>query len=184
MVAARDVDDVLAVLAAAGDRPDPAGDHVSLLEHSLQCAGLLATAYPEDLELQVAGLTHDLGHVITPHQPERHARSGSEFVAVVLGPRVAGLVDLHVTAKRYLVTVDPGYRKRLSPVSRETLVVQGDALEVADRADFAAGPLWREALALRRADDMAKTAGLRLGPLHQWHSTLDEVAQRFGIMRR
>jgi predicted HD phosphohydrolase len=182
-VAARDVDDILAVLAAAGDRPDPAGENVSLLEHSLQCAGLLAVAFPEDLELQVAGLTHDLGHMITPHQPERHARSGSDFVAAVLGPRVAGLVNLHLTAKRYLVTVDPQYRTRLSPVSRKTLAVQGDTLAAGERAGFVAGPLWREALALRRADDMAKTAGLRLGPLHQWQSTLNEVADRFGIMR-
>jgi predicted HD phosphohydrolase len=183
VIAARDVDDLVVVLAASGDRPEGDGGAVSLLDHALQCAGLLAIAYPEDLELHVAGLTHDLGHVITPDQPERHARSGSRFVADVLGPRVAGLVDLHVTAKRYLVTVDPQYRKRLSPVSRGTLTVQGDELGAGDRAEFVAGPLWREALALRRADDMAKTAGLRVGPLHQWRSTLDEVAHRFGIMR-
>ena len=35
----------------------------------------------------------------------------------------------------------------------------------------------------KRADDMAKTAGLRIGPLHHWRPTLDEVARRFGIMR-
>jgi len=183
-IAARDVDDILAVLAAAGDCRDPGGEQVSLVEHALQCAGLLAVAFPEDLELQVAGLTHDLGHVITPDQPERHARTGSLFVAGVLGPRVAGLVDLHVTAKRYLVTIDPQYWTRLSTVSRETLAVQGDTLGPGDRDEFVAGPLWREALALRRADDMAKTAGLRIGPLHNWRSTLDEVAHRFGIIPR
>jgi predicted HD phosphohydrolase len=92
-------------------------------------------------------------------------------------------VALHVTAKRYLVTVDPQYLDRLSDVSRSTLEVQGDTLSAGASADFLASPLWREALALRRADDMAKWPGLRTGPLHQWRSTLDEVAQRFGIMR-
>jgi len=180
---ARDVGDIVAVLDAAVDRPDPDGEPVTLLEHSMQCAGLLAAAFPEDLELQVAGLTHDLGHVLTPGEPERHARAGSDFVATVLGSRVAGLIDLHVTAKRYLVTVDPQYRDRLSTVSRDTLSRQGDTLSAGAAAAFLAQPLWREALALRRADDMAKTAGLRIGPLHQWRSTLDEVAGRFGIMR-
>jgi predicted HD phosphohydrolase len=183
IVAACDVDDILAVLDAAVERPDPDGEAVTLLEHSLQCASLLAAAFPEDLELQVAGLTHDLGHVLVPAAPERHAAAGRRFVGPVLGSRVARLVDLHVTAKRYLVTVDPQYRQRLSTVSRDTLTAQGDTLSPTDVASFVAGPLWREALALRRADDMAKTAGLRIGPLHHWRSTLDDVAGRFGIMR-
>lgn len=183
MDSARDVDDILAVLEATVDRPNPDGEAVTLLEHSLQCANLLAIAFPEDLELQVAGLTHDVGHVLTPDEPESHARAASQFVAAVLGRRVAGLIDLHVTAKRYLVTVDPQYRERLSTVSRDTLTLQGDTLSATATAAFLAGPVWREALALRRADDMAKTPGLRIGPLHQWRSTLDEVARRFGIMR-
>jgi predicted HD phosphohydrolase len=183
VIAARDVDDIVTVLEATVDGVVGDGESVTLLEHALQCAALLAVAFPDDLELQVAGLTHDLGHVITPGEPERHAGSGGHFVAPVLGPRVAMLVALHVTAKRYLVTVDPQYRTRLSTVSRSTLEAQGDTLSTGASAQFVASPLWREALALRRADDMAKTAGLRVGPLHQWRSTLDEVAQRFGIMR-
>jgi predicted HD phosphohydrolase len=179
---ARDVDDVIAALEEGADRRDGDAETVTLLDHALQCAGVLALAFPEDLELQVAGLTHDLGHIVTPRQPGRHARSGSEFVAAVLGPRVAALVELHVTAKRYLVTIDPGYRERLSPVSLGSLTLQGDVLARPDLSEFVAGPLWREAVALRRADDMAKTPGLRIGPLHHWRPTLDEVAQRFGIM--
>jgi predicted HD phosphohydrolase len=35
---------------------------VDLVEHGLQCAELLASWFPEDIELQVAGLLHDLGH--------------------------------------------------------------------------------------------------------------------------
>ena len=79
--------------------------------------------------------------------------------------------------------IDPQYRDRLSTVSRDTLTVQGNTLGAAATAAFLAGPLWREALALRRADDMAKTPGLRIGPLHHWRLTLDEVARQFGIMR-
>jgi predicted HD phosphohydrolase len=178
---ARDVDDVLAALEAGTDRRGD-DENVTLLEHALQCAGLLALAYPEDVELQVAGLTHDLGHVITTSEADDHAGRGSRFVAGVLGPRVAGLVDLHVTAKRYLVTVDPSYRERLSAVSQATLMMQGDTLVGRELSDFIAGPLWRESVALRRADDMAKWAGLRIGPLHHWRPALVEVSRRFGIM--
>jgi predicted HD phosphohydrolase len=175
-----DVVDALGSAAAKAPTLDNP-DGPTLVEHSLQCAALLGLAYPEDLELQVAGLCHDVGHVVAPGAPEGHDAVGARFVALVFGPRVASLVRLHVAAKRYLVTIDPGYRERLSRVSLRALTRQGDAMGTRELSAFVAEPLWREAVALRRADEMAQTPGLRIGPLADWTGVMDEVSRRFGL---
>ena len=92
-----DVDSLLGVLesgAAATDAED-----VDLLAHGLQCAALLAGVAPDDEELQVAGLVHDVGSVLWPGRPRTHARAGAAAVADLLGERVAWLVGHHDDAK-------------------------------------------------------------------------------------
>ena len=42
------------------------GEEVDLLAHALQCASLLVDASPDDPELQVAGLVHDIGTLLEP----------------------------------------------------------------------------------------------------------------------
>src|SRR5689334_10230202 len=78
--------------------------------HGLQTAAVLRASDPDDLELQVAGLVHDLGHILPPRDAALHGVVAGDYVRGVLGDRVATLVHLHVPAKRYLVTVEPGYR--------------------------------------------------------------------------
>jgi predicted HD phosphohydrolase len=100
-------DDLVALLARGVDHADDEG--VDLLAHSLQCAALLAERRPEDHELQLAGLVHDVGSILRPNEAERHAPTGAAAVAPLLGRR-ARLVSWHADAKRYLVTTDPTYR--------------------------------------------------------------------------
>lgn len=55
------------------------------LDHGLQCAALLEKSDPSDIELQVAGLIHDLAHPWDgPGQP-RHATMGADAVRTILG---------------------------------------------------------------------------------------------------
>jgi predicted HD phosphohydrolase len=90
-------------------------DGLSELDHALQCADVLKAMAPADPELQIAGLLHDVG---AAHNLEGdHGRVGALAVRALLGERVAELIRLHVDAKRYLVTIDPVYRAKLSPVS-------------------------------------------------------------------
>lgn len=172
----RDCDDLLAVLRAADTAP--ADEAVDLLTHSLQCAAILEHLAPTDLELQAAGLVHDLGTILVPGKPETHAATGATAVEGLLGPRVGALVGLHDAAKRYLVTTEPRYRRRLSDRSRETLRLQGGLLDPVERANLAADPHLGAALMLRRADDAAKVPGIPIPGLAHWVPVLHAVAGR------
>ena len=176
---ARDVDDLLAVLSASARGGEPADDGsrpLNQLEHGLQCAQLLQLTHPDDVELQVAGLLHDIGHTLAPGAVDLHGQIGAAWVEPLLGERVAALIRLHVPAKRYLVTVDPHYRDRLSAGSVRTLAVQGDELVGTDLDAFESEPHHRAALVLRRADEGAKVAGIDAGRLADWVPPLRTVA--------
>jgi predicted HD phosphohydrolase len=141
---------------------------VSQLDHALQTAALVATAHPGEVELAAAGLVHDIGHLLPGVDDEAHARAGADVVRSALGERVAALVALHVEAKRYLVTSEPGYAEELASDSAASLAHQGGVLSPALVASFLAHPLSEAALALRRADDRAKVVGAGVEGLDHW----------------
>jgi predicted HD phosphohydrolase len=175
LTAFRSIEEVFDALeAAAGERDD---ERVDLRSHQLQCAAILERVAPNDPELQVAGLVHDLGTVLAPGQPETHARTGADAVAGLLGARVAGLVARHDQAKRYLVTTEPRYRHRLSPRSLETLRLQGGLLDPEERAALLEYPDLDACLTLRRADDAAKAPGARVPGLGYWRGTIEALAR-------
>jgi gamma-butyrobetaine dioxygenase len=82
--------------------------------------------------------------------------------------RVAWCVGAHADAKRFLCATEPAYYAQLSPVSRQTLVVQGGVMSPAETAAFAAQPWAADAVALRRWDDAAKIAGKPTPSLAAW----------------
>jgi predicted HD phosphohydrolase len=174
-VAIASVDELLALLArgsAVRDEPELDG-----LAHALQCAAILRSAHPDDDELVVAGLVHDISDIAHPDDHADHDRRGAALVEPLLGPRVAHLVGSHVLAKRYLVTTDPEYRRQLSRRSAETLAEQGDTLADAALAALAADPDRDTILDLRRADERAKDPSARVPDLESWRALLTEVAR-------
>ncbi|MFF4752158.1 HD domain-containing protein [Streptomyces sp. NPDC002514] len=171
------VDGLMSLLADcedAWDTPDRTGDPVDILSHGLQVAAVLAERYPDDEELQIAGLVHDLGHRLCPGDEAGHGEHGAAAVAGLLGQRVARLVALHIPAKRYLVATDPGLA--LSPESARTLGCQGGAMTPEEAAGFEADPDFGAAVALRRADDAGKVVGLRVPGLDRWRPVVSAVA--------
>lgn len=175
------VDELLALLAAGAGAHDELGDDatvedVDLLAHALQCAAALASRRPDDAELQVAGLVHDIGHQLRPGDDAAHGRVGADAVRALLGDRVARLVEYHVPAKRYLVTIDSGYTGELSPVSVQTLANQGGPLSAEEIAAFEVLPDAMDAVVLRLADDAAKVPGRRVPALESWRPTLTRLA--------
>ncbi|MGE0879094.1 MAG: metal-dependent phosphohydrolase [Acidimicrobiia bacterium] len=163
----RTIDDLIAFLVqqatAAGENPG-----FTALDHGLQCAYELTIAAPDDVELQLAGLVHDIGHHLVIGDDAGHGRHGGDAVRHLLGHRVAALVELHVPAKRYLVSVDPAYRAKLSPISVATLHRQGGDMTVDEAASFASHPLRASALELRNADEAAKVPNRKVPGLAHW----------------
>jgi predicted HD phosphohydrolase len=165
------VDQVCTVLVDERD-----GDVITALAHALQCGWLLTSERPDDVELQVAGLVHDIASSLEPSPRGDHAQIGASLVRELFGDRVADLVGGHVMAKRYLVTTDSTYRGSLSDESTRTLALQGDVLTDDERAAFEASPLAADWLQLRRADDRAKIPGLAVPTLDAWRVRLDALA--------
>jgi len=169
------VPELIAILARGSEvRDEPELDG---LAHALQCGAILRAEHPDDPDLAVAGLVHDIADVVYPDDHTDHDRRGAELVAPLLGSRVARLVGAHVLAKRYLVTTDPAYRNRLSLRSVETLAVQGEALHDAEMAALASDPDRDAILELRRADERAKDPDASVPGLDTWREVLDKVAR-------
>jgi predicted HD phosphohydrolase len=173
------VDDVLERLAASDgvfDSLGELGDPIDILAHSLQCAYELEQLAPADAELQVAGLVHDLGHVLGDFHTVDHGDVGGAWVEPLLGARVARLTVLHVPAKRYLVATDADYAAELSDGSALSLEFQGGVMTPDEAAAFAADPHGPDAATLRRADEAAKVVGRDVPGLDHWAPIVQAVA--------
>lgn len=169
------VTELLQLLEALGSVPSENIAGLTELDHGLQCAYRLACRRPLDIELQVAGLVHDVGHQFGPD--ERHGDIGGDLVRPILGERVAALVAAHVPAKRYLVATDARHAELLSSVSTATLAVQGGPLAETEVLAFRALPCFDDAIELRRADDGGKVPGRRVPGLDRWAEALSELAK-------
>ena len=175
----RSVEDLRGFLHACNrvfDSPAPDGDPVDILAHSLQCAFVLRAVAEHDPDLQVAGLVHDLGHVVAAGTSDDHGAMGADFVRPLLGERVARLTALHVPAKRYLVATDPRYASVLSGGSTHSLARQGGAMTPSEVVAFESDPWARDAATLRRADEAAKVVGRVVPGVDEWLPVLEAVA--------
>jgi phosphonate degradation associated HDIG domain protein len=155
------------------------GEPVSQLEHALQTAHH-AEQSGAPPALVTAALLHDIGHLI--HKlPEdaadqgidtRHEQLGQAWLARYFGPEVTEPIRLHVPAKRYLCATDAEYMAQLSPASQHSLMLQGGPLDAAGREQFEQNPHFREAVALRRWDDLAKIPGMEVADLDHYRPAL------------
>jgi predicted HD phosphohydrolase len=170
------VDEILDALVRGASCPLSPGVRVSQLDHALQTAALLAHHHPDDAELAVAGLVHDVGHMLPGGSDETHAADAARAVERALGRRVAGMVALHVDAKRYLVATEAEYGGVLAGDSVASLRRQGGAMTAEEADEFVGRPWAQDAVALRRADDGAKVDGLEVRDLPQWVSTLRQLS--------
>ena len=136
------------------------GEGVTQTEHALQCASL-AAADGAPPSLIAAALLHDIGHLFEGEAAAlafdgRHEITGAQALKALFGEDVVRPIALHVAAKRYLCCQEPGYFETLSAASRRTLELQGGPFSGSQAAAFDRQPYCREALALRRYDEMGK----------------------------
>lgn len=152
------------------------GEAVSLAAHQLQSAAL-ARAGGASGALVVAALLHDVGHLLDGTTDQGHGEDGARWLGQWFAEDVTEPVRLHVAAKRYLVTAEPGYRARLSPASVETLARQGGAMDDPTASAFRNDPHGHDAVALRRWDDEAKDPAVAVPPLDTYYELLEMLAR-------
>jgi [1-hydroxy-2-(trimethylamino)ethyl]phosphonate dioxygenase len=143
------------------------GEGVTQIEHALQSAAL-AEADGGQPSLIVAALLHDIGHLFEKEdeaftRDHRHEIAGAQALASLFGEAVRRPIALHVAAKRYLCFKEPQYFWALSTASQRSLALQGGPFSAAEAASFERQSHWREAVALRRFDDMGKREDLLAG---------------------
>jgi phosphonate degradation associated HDIG domain protein len=163
------------------------GEAVSSTEHGLQAA-YFAQRSGAPPALIVAALLHDVGHLVQ-HAPNdisewqadaHHEQVGAAWLAQRFAPDVSEPVRLHVPAKRYLVATDDKYFAKLSPASVVTLKLQGGPMAAHEIAQFETEPFHRDAVRVRRWDDLGKVAGLTTPGLLDYRALIDSLG-RLGI---
>jgi predicted HD phosphohydrolase len=175
----RTVDSVIDLLGSGTcDAPPDREGALSITDHGLQCAYELMRQCPDDHELQVAGLLHDIGHRFVWPIADDHARAGADALGTLFGERVHWLIGHHVTAKRYLVTTEPDYIDLLSDSSERSFWRQGGPMTENEQAAYEAQPNWLDGLVLRRADEAANTPERAVPPLSYWRLVLVGIADR------
>ena len=139
---------------------------VSQLEHAMQCATLAREGGASDTTItacflhDIGHLLHDLGEDIAERGvDDRHEYRAIPHLQSLFGPDVTEPIRLHVNAKRYLCAFEKGYWASLSPASQLSLKLQGGIFSEAEAVEYIQLPFAREAVKLRRCDDLAKVAG-------------------------
>lgn len=138
------------------------GEGVTQLEHALQSA-VLAEVEGSPPALIVAALLHDIGHLLEREEvvtnarsDDRHEAVGARALEALFPEAVYRPVALHVAAKRYLCFIEAQYFAGLSQASKRSLKLQGGQFDQAQAQIFERSPYWRDAVQLRRFDDMGK----------------------------
>jgi phosphonate degradation associated HDIG domain protein len=143
------------------------GELVTQLEHALQAA-MMAEDEGADAHLIAAALLHDIGHLLHDLPDDApddgiddvHEQLAHKWLSGHFGPEVTEPVRLHVDAKRYLCAVEPDYWSSLSPVSQQSLELQGGVFSAEEAHEFEQSPYFEAGVRLRRWDDRAKVVGL------------------------
>ena len=137
------------------------GEDVSKREHMIQAA-VSAQEGMESEILVLACLLHDIGHLLEKDDMNglgvtNHGAVGKEYLEKIgMNKKVCKLVNGHVMAKRYLVSIDESYYEKLSDVSKKTLEYQGGKMNTIETEAFAKDIDIIEILGVRYHDDNGK----------------------------
>lgn len=172
------IDEIFAAFRTSGHQTY--GERVTQLQHSLQSAyfaeqqGAKPTLIAAALLHDIGHLLHDLGEDIADQGIDAiHEQIGGEYLEKHFIPAVSEPARLHVAAKRYLCAVDPAYFATLSPVSVQSLALQGGPMNAEEVEEFEALPFFEDAVQLRRFDDLGKEPDLATPELEHYRPYLE-----------
>ena len=159
------------------------GEDVTQIEHAWQC-GQLAKSQGASQQLQLAAWLHDIGHLLSKLEgsptlfgkDDRHEIIGSKYLSSIFPDAVSKPIELHVDAKRFLVSTEPVYRDQLSLDSIRSLELQGGIMTMDECHHFLSKPYAVESIQLRRWDDLGKKSDCKMPELEIVIDELEDLA--------
>ena len=137
------------------------GEKVTKTEHMIQCA-LSAQNDNEEDYIVLACLLHDIGHFLAKDDMgglgvRNHGILGYYYLKDLdMDERICYLVEKHVDAKRYLVTIDDKNYDKLSDASKKTLEYQGGKMSDYELTAMEKDDDFLNILKVRKHDDKGK----------------------------
>lgn len=177
------IDAIITLFETRGEKMYGA-EAVSQVEHALQC-GTLAEADGASPELITAAVLHDLGHLVHELGDDPAAQGADDvhqylalpFLRATFPEAVLAPIRLHVDAKRYLCSAEPGYWDTLSFASKRSLELQGGIYSVEQAEAFIAQAYAHDAVALRRWDDQSKVPALETPDVGHFATIMRSIRQ-------
>lgn len=181
-----DVNEVIELYEKYGSR-DYIKENITQIEHAIQAA-MSAEENGDDVEMILAALLHDIGHLIEINSKEKqmvdlgvinHEIVGRDYLlSKGFGQKIANLVGNHVKAKRYLITKFPQYYQKLSEASKQTFKFQKGLMNNEELREFKNDVWFVESLQIRGYDDQAKFKDIKIKPLSYYREMMIKF---FGI---
>tara|TARA_B100000401_G_C52383485_1_gene520710 strand:- start:48 stop:617 length:570 start_codon:yes stop_codon:yes gene_type:complete len=137
------------------------GEEVTKTEHMIQCA-VAAYKNGEPDYIVLACLLHDIGHFLAKDNMDglgvsNHGIIASEYLMKLgMNSRICYLVEKHIDAKRYLVTIDRRNYDKLSDASKKTLEFQGGRMDEEELIRMEYDDEFLNILKIRNYDDIGK----------------------------
>ena len=151
-------------------------ESVTQLQHALQAANQARRAAADPLQV-TAALLHDLGHFLIDEHSEDadfrtedffHEEAGAEYLQPFFSAAVTEAMKLHVPAKRYICSTDDTYYNTLSEASKRSFALQGGFMSDEEKAEFEKNAYYKNAVQLRKWDDLAKEKELEVPGLENY----------------
>lgn len=175
------ITDIIETLLSLGEQRY-GRENVSQLAHALQSA-TLAEADGATSALISASLLHDMGHLVDKRfeigqksdVDRHHENIGAAYLSAWFPPEVTEPIRLHVPAKRYLCATEDTYFDGLSDASVRSLELQGGAFDKTEAEAFINQPHAKDAVRLRRWDDLAKVPDMATPSLEHFQTHIEQV---------
>ena len=154
------------------------GENVTISEHMIQSAMIAEKSKSKDF-LICSCLLHDYGHfilddpdeLVKKNQDGKHEDIGYEYLKKFFKREIVEPIKHHVMAKRYLAR-DKKYYNKLSNASVVSLELQGGLLNSKEAKSFENEEFFKEAIKLRKFDEAAKKAGVKINDIIQYKDLL------------
>ncbi len=176
---------IINLLQTKGSDIQYGNEDVTQLEHALQCAEL-AEQHKLSNATITAALLHDIGHLLYENDDPihegkdgYHENLGADYLSKYFKENVTIPIRAHVDSKRYLSKVEEGYYESLSEASKLSLKVQGGPFSEEEAEKFIQKPFMKEAVEMRRFDDLAKVLNKKTQDLNHFRHYLDEEHQSY-----